>query len=1438
MTTTLDKYKLSEEQKQQKLKALDKYKLKKEVEEEEQPQGLLSKAGQFVKDVAVETTKPLVQSIAAPYQLGKILRNIAEAPKKEVLESQIKDTSSLIKRLKELESAGKKGGSEYNQIVNQLQGKKTTITPSWETTVKTGVWGDIEAPKTTKEVLGTGAKTLSLAGTPAVGGALWTGGEALQQEKSLPEVATYATGGAILGKTGELAFKALGNIMKVGGKALAATKVGGETAGFLSATEKNAERVMASLIKPLKKNLSFGKRPALELAREVAKADKVPGNWDDLVSFTSKAKQKSGKEIGKFYNKADKTIKTRFNAETALKTIDNAMDEAAAKNNTALMNRLSAAKQAITQNLVKEFDEETGQWVIKSTGTRNLTKLKPSEVQSLIGEIGDQVKWTGNYSDDLTVNRALQDTYRALRRGFESGLSKENKATGALARRLNEKYGNLTSALDAVNYRKDVVNRQALVSLTDQEAAIAGGLFTAIRGGGNIGSILAGIGSGTISKLTKSPWFATNLTKTIMKLSPAKRQSIFLKYPMLRGVVNQTLKTTGKGIEKFGSVLAGTPKAIRKVQTTPVSELGEKASKLMPFGATIDDVSKQSSKKAGVPKTQTIDAGLAKTIRESKGLSADDIMKKYPDIQLKRDVPAKDIHGNKIEIPKGEVLTPYEVKGNKVVLQDGQTYVVAKNQFQNIKGNSTVAEGKKFAPELEGLEESIKSAETKKKIPEGYGEKPLEQYKAELKRQMPKYENYTLPGGENYREVLIKAPVKPIEGELPTGKIITPIGGRDYLGSEVFKSSHWDEPNVISHLRLNDRTYKGKKVTFMEELQSDWAREGRDKGFSKNLPRGTENDIEIKFVKSNVPEGHDPKNYPGYYEAFDKRTGDFLGRGGTKPDLMERALEEINLTKGIPYNPLLKNWQELSIKRALKDAVDNNSDYFAWTTGEQQSARYNLATYLDNVEWKKTGKDLTSPKTWKEIDINSKKGKDLGSILIDENGIIKEAKTSDWKGKKLDEVIGKGLADKIMEKETGTLSGEGLKFGGEWANNLYDKQVKNIVEELTGGKVEYIDMGLPISPKSIAGGTGTNEFVSGTLGNMSLTKEDIKIGGTLRKRGGFGDSFVIVDISEDNPAIFKIYPIDQISTTGVEKENIYTPLWETALKNKEYIATLKNKAETVDLSKEFAPSEKALQPALKLTPEIKAVIKGEAPKLKKIKSPERINYLERYNINNAELLKDKDVIFTKFFNELKKNEPKFISITEDIASNFGGEYVYRMKSPESVLIKMGRRGDKFTLGNIDDALGSTVITDDIDGALAKATKDYKITNVDDFRKNPTFLGYKAVHLDVELPNGQIAEIQLNTRNGLIRKEEGHKTYEKWRKYIETAQGSDFDDILKKIPQENKAEFIKDVEYSNGIFDGTIPVPEEVIKLVEERIIKTKNLIDINNYGVDKSIDKI
>ena len=939
---------------------------------EEKPKGILENIGGFLGNLAVETTKPIVQSLASPYQAVATAFNIAKAPSQEKVASETAKTTDTIKRMRELESAGKTKTTEYSNLVSQLKQKsedyKKSDTFVAPTTIKTGIWGDIETPKTVSEVLGTGAKTLSLAASPTVGGALWTGGEALQQNKTLPEIATYAAGGAILGKTGELAFKALGNLMKVSGKALAATKVGRQTAGYLSATEKNAERVMASLIKPLKKNLAYGKKPALELAREVSKADKVPGNWEDLTTFASKAKQKSGQELGKFYNKADKTIKTKFNGEAALKTIDGAMDEAAARNNTALMNRLSEVKQALTQNLVKKLDKKTGKWVIKSAGKRDLTKLKPSEVQDLIREIGEQVKWTGNYSDDLTVNRALTDTYRALRKGFESGLSKENKATGALARRLNEKYANLTSALDAVNYRKGVVNRQALVSLTDQEAAIAGGLLQSITTGGvNLGTLLAGIGSGTLSKFIKSPWFATNLTKTIMKLSPAKRQSIFLKYPMLRGAVNQTLKTSGQVIEKFGSVLAGTPKTIRKIQTTPVDELSQKASKLMPFGATIEDVSKKGFKKAGV------------------------------------------------------------LQNSKIIASDKEMIIV-KKLFNDTKAK--------------------KVSDTK------------------------------------------------------------------YNSNDIF----------------------------------DVAKE-----------------IESKLNKLGYKK----------YESLP------LGKNGGEFQFINPQKQEINAY---------------------------------------------------------------------------------------------------------------------------------LKTDGKNVYATFDREIMD-----TGGKLHTGD----------------------------------------------------------------IYALDDIMNKYPDMKN----------------------------------------PAFKT-------------------SPERTNYLKTNNITLPTVMKNKDIILDKFFKEVKKNEQGFINITEDISRGLGNSYVYRMKSPKSVLVKMKRRGNKFTIGEIDDVLASTIITDKIDDAIIKAKKKYKITNIDDFRKKPTFLGYKATHLDVELPNGQVAEIQINTLDGLIKKEEGHKTYDKWRKYIETAQGTELKDILEKVPEKYKEEFLKDVKYSNDIFSGKISVPGGTKESVESRIVKTKNLIDINNYGMDKSIDKI
>jgi len=101
---------------------------------------------------------------------------------------------------------------------------------------------------------------------------------------------------------------------------------------------------------------------------------------------------------------------------------------------------------------------------------------------------------------------------------------------------------------------------------------------------------------------------------------------------------------------------------------------------------------------------------------------------------------------------------------------------------------------------------------------------------------------------------------------------------------------------------------------------------------------------------------------------------------------------------------------------------------------------------VDNVKWNKLP-DTTN----REVTIRSSKGDEF-YVNFKPNGLIENGVGMPpyWKGKKLDEVLPKGLADKIMAQESGTLAGEGLKFGGEWANNLYDRQAPNIGKKLRG----------------------------------------------------------------------------------------------------------------------------------------------------------------------------------------------------------------------------------------------------------------------------------------------------------------------------------------------------------------------------------------------------
>ena len=75
---------------------------------------------------------------------------------------------------------------------------------------------------------------------------------------------------------------------------------------------------------------------------------------------------------------------------------------------------------------------------------------------------------------------------------------------------------------------------------------------------------------------------------------------------------------------------------------------------------------------------------------------------------------------------------------------------------------------------------------------------------------------------------------------LPICFPVTIAGGTYRLASNVgqpdplknFQSTHFDEPNILVHLRMNTRTdADGNKVLFLEEVQSDWGQTGKKEGF-------------------------------------------------------------------------------------------------------------------------------------------------------------------------------------------------------------------------------------------------------------------------------------------------------------------------------------------------------------------------------------------------------------------------------------------------------------------------------------------------------------------------------------------------------------------------------------------------------------------------------
>jgi diguanylate cyclase (GGDEF)-like protein len=195
-----------------------------------------------------------------------------------------------------------------------------------------------------------------------------------------------------------------------------------------------------------------------------------------------------------------------------------------------------------------------------------------------------------------------------------------------------------------------------------------------------------------------------------------------------------------------------------------------------------------------------------------------------------------------------------------------------------------------------------------------------------------RYESYTEPGGDNYTEHVTGYKRKPglsaaerqeladlrekVYGNPSALKLggpdvdellnrITDLENKEH-DAKPYVSAHWDEPDVLTHARFNDRvTTRGERVRFIEEIQSDLHQQGREHGYLNGSGRSRH------------------------------RTA-------------------------VPDTPLKKTpeWTALALKRVIASAVEDGINRVAWLNGDMAAARFDVAKVADELRYNMSTQQL------------------------------------------------------------------------------------------------------------------------------------------------------------------------------------------------------------------------------------------------------------------------------------------------------------------------------------------------------------------------------------------------------------------------------------------------------------------------------------------------
>jgi GNAT superfamily N-acetyltransferase len=370
-----------------------------------------------------------------------------------------------------------------------------------------------------------------------------------------------------------------------------------------------------------------------------------------------------------------------------------------------------------------------------------------------------------------------------------------------------------------------------------------------------------------------------------------------------------------------------------------------------------------------------------------------------------------------------------------------------------------------------------------------------------------KFGQYVVPGGENYRELLITLPggeslkdaterrdaawtriseridfpsdAHPLRQTAWAQENVPKLyaewqdasrvanGKKTDGDANTFRSSHFDQPNILVHLRMDERTdAQGAKILFLEELQSDWHQSGQKKGYrlsDAEFKKLNDRRLELEYLgREAMYSGEEmPSSMKQEWADIMNRTGGLDGQASRVPDA--------------PFKDT-KSWVALGLKRAIMYAVQNGMNKVAWANGEQNAAHYDLSKQVEEIEATPNG-DGTYDLVMTLLDGGTQRmnnvaegklddsiGKELAEKIVNDSArwtAANKAYRDELKKTYIPEERLDELRDARDEIEL-TYSGLDLKVGGEGMRAFYDQivpQVANdVLKKLGGGKVETIEI--------------------------------------------------------------------------------------------------------------------------------------------------------------------------------------------------------------------------------------------------------------------------------------------------------------------------------------------------------------------------------------------